>query len=213
MEGGSAIVGCEAIGICDTFTVLWFKHTTEGITRVNSSEHNNKYEILIDDKGSQILANNCHCKIGTSLVINTFNRSDSGYYWCRIIVSDNSRLLQSSPSGYVAVGETMNERSMTCNFEHQLFTPICAEESTASEEIRCTSESLVNTVLTVTIGPYSTHIYNTKSTAAGTSMVTLISPEIPFNRQQNNYGMGVWADDSVSVRDYCTGVEFSSHEH
>ncbi|MCG8625959.1 MAG: hypothetical protein MJE68_28675 [Proteobacteria bacterium] len=86
--------------------------------------------------------------------------------------------------------ETMNARSMTCNFENQLFIPICAEESTVSEEIRCTSESLnsaINIVPTVTIGPYSTHIYNTDSTstAAVTSIVTL--PETPFDhdRQQN----------------------------
>ena len=31
--------------------------------------------------------------------------------------------------------------------------------------------------------------------------------------QTTEHGMGVWADDSVSVRDYCTGVEFGSCEH
>ena len=130
------------------------------------------------------------CKIGTTLAIHRFNYSDNGHYSCQIdlFTSDNIHLLRSSPSGHVAVGEIMNERSMICMFEHQLTAPMCAEESIVSEEIRCTSESLnsaVNIAPTDTIGPYSTHIYNTDSTstAAVTSMVTL--PETPFDRQQN----------------------------
>ena len=186
MEGGSAVIGCEAIGICNTFTVLWFKHTIEDKIIANGSEHGSKYQVLTT--GSQIVAD-CRCKIGSILIVHSFNNRDNGYYSCQIdlTVPDNSRLLRSS-RGYVAVGETMNERSMTCMFEHQLATPMCAEESTVSEEIMCTLESLnsaVNILPTVTIGPYSTHIYNTDSTstAAVTSMVTL--PETPFDRQQN----------------------------
>ena len=184
MEEGSATIGCDAIGVCDTFTVLWFKHTTEGRIRVNGSEHGSKYQILTIEQPHTLA--DCRCKIGTTLTIHRFNHSDNGYYLCQIIVSDNSRLLQSSPHGYVAVGETTNERSMTCKFEHRLFTPICAEESTVSEEIRCTVESLnsaVNIVPTITIGPYSTHTFNTDPTTAVTSMIT--SPEIPFDREQN----------------------------
>ena len=185
MEGGSANIGCEVTGICNTFTVLWFKHTIENRIIINGSEHGSKYQVLTTV--SQFVAD-CRCKIGSTLVIHRFNHSDNGYYSCQIVltVSDNSHLLRSSPRGYVAVGETANERSMTCMFEHQLTTPMCAEESTVSEEIRCTSESLnsaVNIVPTDTIGPYSTHIYNTDSTAAvsDTSMVTL--PETRFDRQ------------------------------
>jgi hypothetical protein len=172
-EGGSAIIGCDAIGICNTFTVHWFKHTTEGSIRVNRSE--NKYEILI--AGSQFIAD-CHCRIGTSLTIYRFNHSDNGYYWCQIIVSDNSRLVQSSPRGYVAMGEITNEHS--CTIERRLFMPTCAEDATSLDsERRCTSQSRSSTVnITppdpiVTIGLYSTHIYNTTSTTAVTSVVTL----------------------------------------
>ena len=195
MEGGSATFGCDAIGICNTFTVLWFKHTIDDRIIVNGSEHGSKYEVLTTE--SQFVAD-CHCKIGTTLIIHRFNHRDNGYYSCQIdltvTVSDNSHLLRSSPRGYLAVGETANERSMTCKFERRLFAPICAEESrtTASEEIICISKSLnsaVNIAIapTVTIGPYSTHIYNTNSTstAAVTSMATSISPETPFDRQQN----------------------------
>ena len=46
MEGGSATFGCEAIGICNTFTVLWFKHTIEDGIIVNGSEHGSKYQVL-----------------------------------------------------------------------------------------------------------------------------------------------------------------------
>jgi hypothetical protein len=179
MEGGFATIGCDAIGICNTFTVHWFKHTTEGSIRVNSSEHGNKYQILIT--GSQVLAN-CHCKIGTALIINRFNHSDNGYYWCQIIISDNSHLLRSSPRGYVAVDEIMNERSLTCTFEHQISTPMCAEDVT-SQETRCASDSAVYITPTITTGLYSTHIYNTNLTTAVTSIVTL--PEIPLDREQN----------------------------
>ena len=185
MEGGLATIGCDAIGICNTFTVLWLKHTIDDRIIVNGSEHGSKYQILT--AASKIVAD-CHCRIGTHLIIHRFNHSDNGYYSCQIdlTVPDNSHLLRSSPRGYVAVGETTNERSMTCNFENQLFTPICAEESTVSEESRCTSESLnsaINIVPTVTIGPYSTYIYNTDSTstAAVTSIVTSISPETPLD--------------------------------
>ena len=197
MEGGSAAISCEAIGICNTFTVLWIKHTIEDRIIVNGSERGSKYQVLTTV--SKMLAD-CLCKIGTTLMIHRFNHSDSGYYSCQIdlTVSDASRLLRSSPSGYVAVGETVNERSMICMFEHQLITPMCAEESTVSEEIRCTSESLnsaINIVPTDTIGPYSTHTYNTDSTAAvsDTSMVTL--PETPFDRQQNM----VWVYGLITV--------------
>ena len=192
-EGGVATFRCEAIGVCNTFTILWVKHTMivgSIRSRVNASEYDNKYRILTT--GSQFVANG-RCKIGTTLIIYQFNHSDNGYYSCQIhvdlITSDTIHLvLRSSPSGYVAVGETMNERSMVCNFEHRLATPICAEQSTVSVEIRCTSESLnsaINIVPTDTIGPYSTHIYNSDSTSttAVTSMVTL--PETPFDRQQN----------------------------
>ena len=178
MEEGSAIIGCEAIGICNTFTVLWFKHTIGDRIIVNGSEHGSKYQVLTTV--SQFVAD-CRCQIGTTLMIHRFNHSDNGYYSCQIdlVVSDNSRLLRSSPSGYVALGETTNERSMTCKFEHQLPTPICAEDATSIilEETRCPSESLKFATFTTSTGPYSTHIYNTNSV---TSMVTL-----PETEQQN----------------------------
>ena len=182
MEGGSATIGCEATGICNAFTVLWFKHTTEGNIRVNGTEHGSKYQVLTMYIESQT-ATDCHCKIGTSLTIHGFNRSDDGCYGCQI-VSDNSRPLHSSPCGYVAAGEIMNEHS--CTFENLLFTPICAEVDATSQEIRYTSESLnsaINIIPTITKGLHSILIYNTDSTTAVTNMVTL--PETSFDRQQN----------------------------
>jgi hypothetical protein len=125
IEGGSATIGCEAIGICNTFTVHWFKHTTEGRIRVNGSEYDSKYQVLTTE--SQIVADG-GCKIGTTLIIHSFNHSDNGYYLCQIIISENSHgLLRSSPHGYVAVNEIMNERPCT-KLEHQLPIPICVQK-------------------------------------------------------------------------------------
>ena len=204
MEGGSVSFSCDAIGICNTFTVLWFRHSTEGGIRMNSSGHisqsdwhSDKYRILTSDPQA---AANGRCIIGSALTINRFNHSDDGYYWCQI-VSNNSCLfmlaekdtilLQPSTRGYIAVGEIMNEHS--CTYEYQLLTPICAEEATSriSEDIGCSSDSLKNIMPTVTIGSHSTYvysinsltyIYNINSTTA-TSTVTLL--DTTFDREQN----------------------------
>jgi hypothetical protein len=163
--------------------------STEGSIRINGSEHGSKYQVLTTGSQFNFVAD-CHCKVGTTLMIHRFNDSDNGYYSCQIIVSNNSCQLSSSPHGYVAVGEIRNERSMRCTFENQLPTPMCAENaaSLVSQEMKCISESLNSA--TVTIGVYSTHIYNTNSAIAVTSthmhnniMVTL--PETPFDREQN----------------------------
>ena len=164
MEGGSISFGCDAMGICNTFTVLWFRHSDEAGIQMNSSEHisqsdqhSDKYQILT--AGPRAAANG-HCNIGSTLTINRFNHSDNGYYWCQI-VSNNSCLfmlaekdtilLQPSTRGYIAVGEIMNEHS--CTYEYRLFTPICAEEATPriSEDIGCSSDSLKNIMPTVTM--------------------------------------------------------------
>ena len=68
MEGGSATIDCEAIGICNTFTVFWFKHTTDDRIIINGSDHGSKYQVLTT--GSRIVAD-CRCRIGTTLTIHT----------------------------------------------------------------------------------------------------------------------------------------------
>ena len=194
MEGGSASFGCDLRGICNTFSVLWFKQTikgsirTNGVSQTDSLRHSDKYYIITS--GSQAVANG-HCNIGTTLIIYRFNHSDNGYYWCQI-VSNNSCLLRPSPRGYVAVSDTMNER--LCTFERQLPRPICAEDATSlsSEEMECISESTINIMPTATIGPYSMHIYNITSTTAS-SMVT--SHNTPFDREENM----VWVYGLVAV--------------
>ena len=200
MEGESLSFGCDAMGICNTFTVLWFGYSNEGSIRMNGSGHisqsewySDKYHIITSDP--QATANG-HCNIGSTLTIHRFNYSDNGYYWCQI-VSNNSCLLQPSPSEYAAINEIMNGNSMICKFERQLPTPACAEEATPiSEEIRCSSGALnsaLNIMPTVTLGSHSTYVYNTSSTTA-TSTVTLL--EIPFDRKQN---IMLWAYGIMSV--------------
>ena len=204
IEGGYVSFGCDAIGICNTFTVLWFRHSTEGGIQIDSSRqisqfdwHSDKYQILTSDP---LAAANGRCIIGSALTINRFNHSDNGYYWCQI-VSNNSCLfmvaekdtipLQPSPHGYIAVGEIMNEHS--CTYEYRLLTPMCAEEATSqfSADIGCSSDSLKNIMPTVTIGSHSTYIYNINSSTyiyninstTATSTVTLL--DTTFDREQN----------------------------
>ena len=199
MEGGSASFGCGGRGICNTFSVLWFKHTIEGSIRINDVSQtdilrpSDKYNILTSH--SQAAANG-HCNIGTTLTIYRFNHSDNGYYWC-LIVSNNSCLLQPSPRGYVAVDETTNEHS--CTFERLLPIPICAENaiSQASEEMECISESIsLTSIMPTTIGLYSRDIryHNINSTTTATSAVTL-HDNTDFDKEENM----VWVYGLVTV--------------
>lgn len=181
MEGGSASFGCDLRGICNTFSVLWFKQTikgsirTNGVSQTDSLRHSDKYYIITS--GSQAVANG-HCNIGTTLIIYRFNHSDNGYYWCQI-VSNNSCLLRPSPHAYVAVGETMNEHS--CTFEHQLPRPICAENATLlkDSEMGCISSSSVIVMMPTPILHYTVHFYNS------TTATTTLHNNKEFTRKDN----------------------------
>ena len=102
-----------------------------------------------------------HCNFATTLMINRFNHSDNGYYWCQI-VSNSSCLLRPSPRGYVVVGAIMTDQS--CNFGHQLATPICAEDATLLEEMGCISLSSATVIMPTPIVNYSVQIYNSMTT-------------------------------------------------
>lgn len=206
-EGGSAYFKCDVTGICNTFCVLWFKHKNGGSITTNSSEHifeidgsSSKYQILITDP---VPGADGHCNFGTTLIINRFNHSDNGYYWCQIL-SNNNCLLQPSPRAYAAVGEIMNQP--LCNFYHLFPTRFCAEDATSqmSEKMGCISESIsLNSMVKImptVIDPYSTHTYNTNSTTTArvdrttTSMVTL-HDNTDFDREDNM----VWVYGLVTV--------------
>lgn len=199
MKGGSANFNCDIRGTCNTFSVLWFKntnmHITNGYEQISQSDGpSGKYKVLTS--GPRAAAND-HCNFGTTLIINRFNHSDNGYYWCQI-VSNNSCPLRPSPHGYVAVGETMNEPS--CTFERQLPRPICAEDATfqMTEGMGCISESIsLNSTIKLmptVINPYSIHIYNINSTTLmATSMVN--SHDTSFDREENM----VWVYGLVTV--------------
>ena len=174
-ERGSASFSCDAIGPCNTFSVLWFKLTNnEDNIRRNSSEHNiisqsdrpsGKYRI--QNSEPQTVANG-HCSIGTILTIYRFNHSDNGYYWCQIVSNNSNCLLLPSPRGYIAVGETMTD--LSCTFERQLPRPMCAENASSlmSEEMECDFTAKITPTV---IDPYSTHTYNINSTIATSTKI------------------------------------------
>ena len=144
---------------------------------MNSSENisqsdgpSGKYQILTS--GPRAVTNG-HCNIGTYLIINRFNHSDNGYYWCQIISNNNCLLLQPSPYGYIAVGEIMNERS--CTLERQLSTPICAEDSEMGSCIS-SSSTIVHVIMPTTTIHY---IYNS------TTAWTTLQDNKEFTREDN----------------------------
>ena len=139
LEGGSAYINCDVEGICNTFSVLWFKHTNRGSTKMDSNEHipqsNSKYQI--QTLSMPINNSDGSCFVGTNLEIRNFNFSDNGYYWCQII--SNNCLLGPSPRGYVAVGEEVTMSSHSCTINDNLISPMCAEDNTSLslEKGRC----------------------------------------------------------------------------
>ena len=188
-EGGLAIFNCEITGICNTFSVFWFKYTNESTIRMNSSERisqsdgsSNKYQILTTF--NPIITNDGHCNIGTTLIINQFNHSDNGYYWCQIVSNNNYCPLLPSPCGYVAVGGIMNYRS--CNFQRRLPFPMCAEDapSLTSKEMGCVSTAMIMPTTVAVLGPYSIHNYKINSTTATSTII--VHDNKDFDRDENN---------------------------
>ena len=202
---------CSTIGIspvylscvinhpCDNIrlAVRWYRSFTEidadeDVIRdngqyINSSSSNGKHNVITHIQNGTVsngIFDHC-CFTNIILVINNFNRSDNGHYWCEFVA--NNRLLLPSSYGYIALSEgaAVNNRACTVgDFIHSLDPAQCAENTRTSHSGRMTCNSHTTT----------TTVANSDSTQSRSSTVT----EITEGYESENYVSGTVQEEATT---------------
>ena len=153
---------------CDNIQldVRWYRSSTEMYAEedvikgngqyINSTSINGKYTVILQIQNGTV--NNSvfdHCCYTTYfLVINNFNHSDNGHYWCQFVA--NKRLLLPSPYGYIALSEGAAVNNRDCSagdFIRSLDQAKCAENTTMTNSGRMTCNTNNTDTTEVNSGP------------------------------------------------------------
>ena len=102
-------------------TVRWYRSTQEHLARVQGDGYDEDYDIggLLSFRGLFFSFHN--------RMIENFNESLNGFYWCRIEV--NNTCLQPSPYGCIIFNSSSENNCSSDNTLHSLVPHLCANNS------------------------------------------------------------------------------------
>lgn len=141
----------------DTYTnveVKWYRSTNEltaGIEGERLTQHTNHFTL---STGTTSQSNGKNTTV-YNLEIRNFNESsDTGYYWCQIVVNNTVTSLSPSPYGYIYSSDCIFQ-DVTCDMRAQ---PLCAQNLTSikmartlNNESSCNLEDSKNKLISTTI--------------------------------------------------------------
>ena len=152
--------------------IMWYRSTSEQTAGIEGERIFSAYHST-----SPSMNNNNTTNIIFFLKIMNFGISDKGYYWCQMVV--NNETLPPSPYGYIYSNRCILQ-DVTCNMVDQ---PLCANTSTSRQMARtmlngqnCTLEDpniTIDGITTTVILSNTASMMHTLMTSSATTRVTV----------------------------------------